>query len=225
MNTSRENTRRDREVMHVSSPPTTRPCAWWGGVGGGGSIIWFPLAASLLRHPPPPTPKSELRSSRPHRFAGGGERPLPSRASCPLHKFRKSLPIIRMPARQRGAVFDDVAGGPQNPPLIEPPRHVVVRTEDIKVAGAGAFDHEVDGLLCRPGRGRLLGAALRREAGEDEPGNEQMRADLAAGGVSQLVLQRFGKSLHAGLGDVVGGVAGRGGGALLRAGVDDEAGT
>jgi hypothetical protein len=32
------------------------------------------LAASLPRHPPPPTPKSELRSSRPHRFAGGGER-------------------------------------------------------------------------------------------------------------------------------------------------------
>jgi hypothetical protein len=45
------------------------------GVGGGGWGVYqlAPLAANLLRHPPPPTPKSELRSSRPRRFAGGGE--------------------------------------------------------------------------------------------------------------------------------------------------------
>ena len=50
-----------------------------------------------------------------------------------------------------------------------------------------------------------------------------MRGDPAARRVAQLVLQRLGEGLHAGLGDVVGGVARRRGDALLGAGVDDEA--
>src|SRR4051794_41882064 len=49
-----------------------------------------------------------------------------------------------------------------------------------------------------------------------------MRGDAATRSVAQLMLERFRKSFHAGLGDVVGGIAGRGGDALLRAGVDDE---
>src|SRR6202140_3292108 len=41
------------------------------GVGG----LSAGTAASMYAAPPPtPTPKSELRSSRPHRFAGGGEK-------------------------------------------------------------------------------------------------------------------------------------------------------
>ena len=40
--------------------------------------------------------------------------------------------------------------------------------------------------------------------------------------VAQLVLQRLGERLHAGLGDVVGGIARRRGDALLGAGVDDQ---
>ena len=36
-----------------------------------------------------------------------------------LHKCRKSLGIIRMPARQRGPVLDDIAGRPQDAPLVE----------------------------------------------------------------------------------------------------------
>ena len=51
-----------------------------------------------------------------------------------------------------------------------------------------------------------------------------MGADPAAFRVAQFMLQRFGKGLHARLRDIVGGIAGRGGDALLRAGVDDQAG-
>jgi hypothetical protein len=52
-----------------------------------------------------------------------------------LHKSSKGLGAIRMPARQRGPVFDDVARGPENPPLVELTRHIVVRAQDIKVSG------------------------------------------------------------------------------------------
>src|SRR5229473_2699825 len=123
-----------------------------------------------------------------------------------LHKRSKRLGVIRMPARQRGPVFDDVAGRPENPPLIELSRHVVVRTENIEISGPDPLDHEVDGLLRRPGPGRLLGAAFRGETGKGEAGDEKMRADAALGRVAQFVLQRFGKRLHAGLRDIVGGI-------------------
>src|SRR3984893_10687949 len=50
-----------------------------------------------------------------------------------------------------------------------------------------------------------------------------MRADLRPSRVSQLVLQSFGKRLHARLRDIIAGSAGRRREALLGAGVDDEA--
>src|SRR5258708_25914681 len=103
-----------------------------------------------------------------------------------LHKFGKSLGIIRMPTRQRGPVFDDVAGRPENPALVEASRHIVVRTQDVEISGVDPFDQEVNGLRRRPGSGRLLAAALCCEAGEDESGNEQMGAYPAAGRVSQF---------------------------------------
>src|SRR5437879_9882575 len=127
-----------------------------------------------------------------------------------------------MPPRERRAVFDDVAGRPEDAPLVEASRHVIVRTQDVEIAGIYSFDHEVDGLLRRPGPGRFFGAAPRGEARKDETGNQKMGAYSAAGRVSQLVLQRFGESLHTRLRNIVGGIAGRGGDALLRAGVDDE---
>src|SRR5260221_9443693 len=99
-------------------------------------------------------------------------------ASCTLHERRKRLGKIRMPARQRGAVFDDVARGPQDPPLVELSRHVVVRAENVKVSGLDPLDHEIDGLLRRPGRIRFFGAAVRGQAGKDKTGDEKMRADL-----------------------------------------------
>ncbi len=49
-----------------------------------------------------------------------------------------------------------------------------------------------------------------------------MGADLAALGIAQFMLKRFGQRLHAGLGDIIGRVAGRRGDALLGAGVDDD---
>src|SRR6266436_7876990 len=128
-----------------------------------------------------------------------------------------------MPSRQRRAVFDDVTRRPKDSPLVEPPRHVVVGTQDIKVSGVDSLDHEVDGLLGRPGRGRLFAAAPGGEPREYETVNQKVRAYSAAGRVSQLVLQRFGESFHARLRNIVGGIAGRGGNALFRAGVDDEA--
>ncbi len=127
-----------------------------------------------------------------------------------------------MPARQRRAVLDDVAGGPQDAAFVERARHIVVGAEDVEIAGLEPLDHEIDGLLRGPGAGRLLGAAARSQTGEDEARDQQMRRQLAAVGVAQLVLQRLGERLHAGLGDVVGGIARRRGDALLGAGVDDQ---
>src|SRR5437016_11388951 len=141
-----------------------------------------------------------------------------------LHECREGLGIVLVPARQRWTVLDDVARGPKDAALVELAGHVIVRTEDVEISGADALDHEVDGLLGRPGAGRLLGAAVRCQPREDEARNEQMRSDLAAGRVAQFVLQRFAERLHAGLGDIISGIAGRRGDALFGAGVDDEAG-
>ena len=93
----------------------------------------------------------------------------------PLHELRKRLRIIRMPARQRGTIFHDIAGSPQHAPFVERPWHVIVRAQDVEIAGVDARDHEVDGLLGRPGAGRLLGAAARGQRREDVTGDHQMR--------------------------------------------------
>src|SRR4051812_13947544 len=90
-----------------------------------------------------------------------------------LCKSRERIRIIRMPARQRRAVLDDVARGPQDAALIERPRHVVVRAEDIEITGFDAYDHEVDRLFRRPGALRLVDATMRGERSEHETGDEQ----------------------------------------------------
>src|SRR2546429_5217577 len=160
-------------------------------------------------------------------FAGTtAKSPAPSPRRLALFSFRKRrkrICVIGMPARQRGAVFDDVAGGPQDAPFVEAARHVVVRAQDVEIASLQPLDHEINRLLRRPRAGRLFGAAPRGEAGEDVAGDQQMRADPAAVGVAQLMLQRLGKCLYAGLGGVVGGFARRRGDALLGSGIDDEA--
>jgi hypothetical protein len=64
-----------RGWLAIFSPlPPARVSAWRGGVGGGGSVGRHRCYWCALKHPPPLIPKSELRSSRPHRFAGGGKR-------------------------------------------------------------------------------------------------------------------------------------------------------
>ena len=84
-----------------------------------------------------------------------------------------------MPSRQRGPVFDDVARRPEDPPLIEVSRHIVIRTQDVEISGVDPLDHEVDGLLRRPRPRRLLAAAFGGKAGKDETGDQKMSADAA----------------------------------------------
>jgi hypothetical protein len=102
-----------------------------------------------------------------------------------------------MPPREGWAISDDVAGRPKNPPFVEVSRHIVIRTQDVEISGVYSFDHEVDGLLRRPGPGRLFGAASGGKACKHEPGDQKVSAYSAAGRVSQLVLQRFRKSFQA----------------------------
>src|ERR1700687_6318893 len=113
-----------------------------------------------------------------------------------------------VPPRERRAVCDDVACRPEDAPLIEASRHVVVRTQDVEISGVYSFDHEVDGLLRRPGSGRLFGAAPRGEARKDETGDQKMSAYSTAGRVAPLVLQRFRKGLQGSLRNIVGGLVG-----------------
>ena len=98
-----------------------------------------------------------------------------------------------MPSGQRGAVFDDVARCPQNPALVEAPRHIIIRAQDVEIPGLHVFHHKVDGLLRRPGPGRLVGPALGGKPGENESGDQKVSTDLAARRVPQFVLQRFGE--------------------------------
>src|ERR1700730_3279349 len=141
-----------------------------------------------------------------------------------LHECSKGLGIVRLPARQGRAVLDDVARRPEDPPLVETSRHIVIGAQNVKVAGVQPLDHEVDGLLRRPGPGRLLDAALGGKPGEHKTRNHQVSADPAAGRVSQLVLQRLGEGFDACLGNIIRGVARWRRDALLRASIDDEAG-
>src|ERR1700730_1947396 len=78
--TSGEMRREIAKSCTAVSPPSTRLCPWRGGVGGGG-LSACSSGREFAEAPPPPTPKSELRSSRPHRFAGGGEE-LMAMAGC-----------------------------------------------------------------------------------------------------------------------------------------------
>src|ERR1700722_20017274 len=129
-----------------------------------------------------------------------------------------------MPARQRRPVLDDISCGPQNPALIDMPGHIIVRAENVKVFDRQLVDHEVDGLLRCPRGGGLFGAAFGGQSGKDETGDEKMRAKPGVREIPQFMLQSLRESLHAGLGNIVGGISGRRRDALLRTGIDDEAG-
>ncbi len=56
-----------------------------------------------------------------------------------------------------------------------------------------------------------------------KPGIRRCALSRASGKFLKFVLQGLRESLHTGLGDVVGGISGRGRDALLRTGVDDQA--
>src|SRR4029079_11707271 len=89
-----------------------------------------------------------------------------------LHEPRERLGIVRMPARQRRAVFDDVAGGPLHAAFVEFARRLVVGAEDVEIAGVDALNHEIDRLPGRPGARRLLGAAARGQTRKDMTGDQ-----------------------------------------------------
>src|SRR5262245_52354417 len=91
-----------------------------------------------------------------------------------------------MPARECGAVLDDVVGGPPNAPRVHRAGDLVVRAEDVEVAGGQVLDEEVDDLVRRPRRGRFLDPA-RRHAGVRVARYEEVGGDGTAGPVSQVV--------------------------------------
>src|ERR1700733_6756450 len=97
-----------------------------------------------------------------------------------VHKFCEGIRVIRVPARQRRPILDDIPCGPQNPSLIDTPGHVIVRAENVKVSGRQLFDHEVDSLLRGPPRGGLFGTAFGGQSSKDETGDEEMRAKPGA---------------------------------------------
>src|SRR5260221_4041055 len=92
---------RERGVMRGDLPSLRAPLRVAGRGRGWGVYQLARLAASLLRHPPPPTPKSELRSSRPHRFAGGGEEMF-AMAGCLKIETQPSSPgiAVRLSSRR-----------------------------------------------------------------------------------------------------------------------------
>src|SRR5262245_28280614 len=143
----------------------------------------------------------------------------------PLHIVGECLCIIGMPAREGWTVLDDVTGRPKNASLIQGPGRIIVWTQYVKIPNRQALQHKIDGLFWRPCARRLLGAAFGGQLREDETGNQQMRAESAAGRVPQFVLKRFGENPHASLGHIVGRVTGRGGNPLLGPSVNDQART
>src|ERR1700761_43784 len=80
------------------------------------------------------------------RMSGRGKR----RRLLLLRKRREGVGMIGIPARKRGPVLDDVTRRPKDAPFVEAPRHVIIRTQDVEVAGVDTLDHEVDGLFRRP---------------------------------------------------------------------------
>src|SRR3954451_25047100 len=92
----------------------------------------------------------------------------PRTSAVVLHESLERRSIVWVPAREGWAVLDNVAGGPKDAPLIDGPRHVVVRAKDVEIPHRQALQHEVYGLLRRPGGRRLLGPALGGQRREDE---------------------------------------------------------
>jgi hypothetical protein len=86
---------------------------------------------------------------------------------------RELVLIVRMPARQRRAVADDVFGGPQNAPVVDVPCHVVVGADDIEIPGSHPGDEHVGDLLRHPGAGRFGGSARRVIPVNVEPGTSR----------------------------------------------------
>ena len=110
-----------------------------------------------------------------------------------LCKLRKGRCVFRVPSRQRWTVLHQVCCSPQDAALIQRAGDIVIRTQDVEVSRVQAFQHEVNGLFRGPCSGRLFRTPLCGELGEYKPRNKQMRSDLTAGCIAQLMLQRLSK--------------------------------
>src|SRR3954471_14087051 len=95
---------------------------------------------------------------------------------------------IRMPARKRGAVQNDVVNRPLHAALVHDARHGVVGTKNVKVRSRQALQHKFDYLRRRPGRGWLFAAA--GHAGEGKTRDQQVCADVTTVGVAQRMGER-----------------------------------
>src|SRR4029453_3812491 len=77
-----------------------------------------------------------------------------------LHEGRECVGPVRMPARERGAVLDDVVRSPLDATLVDCAGALVVRAQDVEVARREMLEHEIDDLVARPCP-RCLATALR----------------------------------------------------------------
>ncbi len=127
-----------------------------------------------------------------------------------------------MPARQGRAALGDVLRVPQHAAGVDFPGGLVVEAPQVELTARDAIEHRVDHLIRCPGRRGLLGDEPFHHAGVGEAGDQQVRGNPAALLLAQRVGEAFGQRFHAGLADVIGGVAGGLGDALLRAGVDHQ---
>jgi drug/metabolite transporter (DMT)-like permease len=163
------------------------------------------------------------RASAESRSPHDSERLARTASGSRLHEGRECVGPIRMPARERRSVLDDVVRRPLDPTLVDRARGLVVRAQDVEVAGREVLEHEIDDLVGGPCRRRLV-ASLRGHASERVPRHQEVRRHATAVAVPEVVRQPLGVDLHPRLRDVVGGVAGRRRDPLLRAGVDDHGG-
>src|ERR1700693_4651640 len=74
LSTSNASSFERHRLAMLFTPLPPRALARGGEGRGGGGVAATPHAPVPPDSPPPPDPKSELRSSRPRRFAGGGEK-------------------------------------------------------------------------------------------------------------------------------------------------------
>ena len=71
-----------------------------------------------------------------------------------------------MPARQGGAVANDVLGCPEDAPIVDVASYVIIGADDLEVARRHCRHHEIDNLLWRPRSRRLLSATAGGHAGK-----------------------------------------------------------
>src|ERR1700677_2031013 len=149
--------------------------------------------------------------------------PLALFGTSGLSKILEGFLVVWMPARQSGAVFDDVAGGPKDSTFILLAGRFVVLAKDIKVAPFETLEQPFGDLIGRPCGGGSLGCSLGHVTGIGKARNKEVCTDLAIRKITERMGQPFGQRFHGGFTHIVGGVSGRRSNTLLGTGIYDEA--